>query len=397
MGTEAAGGEDCARKTVIDLLQTLRSAHALLSSLSKRPLGMNKLLIRLNNELYSAILDLQPLVDTFAGTTPTTASVPPQPPEAKPVLVADPDPVFLPPPDDPVGPHVPDLERGGEGEGERTEPMLSGPEPTPEWLMSLVDRLDAIHRQLRDSNRHNPWLRPFGEPPVDDLDERARWLWQTLNLVSLRMADTWLKKDLLAIKDASTDSPAGSLLPPVPDETTESELVTELDPGIDQVVRTWFWLVDHDSTLEYAVPGSTRDQWSTMNNRQRRQWKASVRDRVAAVLSCAQSQRSTILVQLDEQLRSLLPVPLPEKDSWWFTTLRRLPDHIDATAGRAIELVGTTYQSGVTWAADSQGVQIDGKFAPPGSRQNQIAWILRVPHKPTPTGSVQVGRAVYLK
>lgn len=100
------------------------------------------------------------------------------------------------------------------------------------------------------------------------------------------------------------------------------------------------------------------------------------------------------LVRLDEMLAGLLPVPLPQRYSWWQKRremlLLRLREHVRNLGGR-VEEVGSLHSAAE--AVTDRNVSVP---APPGKKAGDVLWTLAVPYRvPSGRGGLHRGRIIY--
>lgn len=238
-----------------------------------------------------------------------------------------------------------------------------------------------------------PYLSRYGA--MADQGPEAQWL--ALNLVGLRLSpDHPLHAELTGLRAAPWfDEVWGARCQPVVTVPGQSDLdlsgVLD-DPDDDflrETLREMLWLVEHDAGLHIAVEQLTKG-WDTtyvpITDEHREQYRTTAGRRYDTHREAQERDRAWTMTKLDELVRGVLPLPLPQRGSWWDTKLQTLGTMLAAVNPQAaFDPVGQTYEAGELWNSKTQvavhAKALDGIRATDGQgpSSGETLWVLRYP------------------
>ena len=253
----------------------------------------------------------------------------------------------------------------------------------------------------------DPWYLP-GLP--DEPVERARLRWERLHLLCLRLS----AEDAAAWRRAAATAVAAVVAEPGGAPTDDGPDV--LVPSLPVIGYTGSGVLDdQDLPLDLEVAGSglypqsmplarlattacwlhERDllHWSRRN---RELYRQGICDRIKNLADAQAADDGELefgrVVELDEELRAVYPIPFPQPGSWWSAHLGRLWDAVAAHPHHdriqpAAPLIGQAYYSLIGGndrsvdMKDSEGVSPSKESPGPNWSPGQVTWVLRLGYK----------------
>jgi hypothetical protein len=241
-----------------------------------------------------------------------------------------------------------------------------------------------------------------------ELADRACQRWERLHLLSLRLSEAdameWRQEASSAVAAVLADSGRAMVIDgpdvPVPrlpeigylgsgvldDQELPADLADaagRLRPEsvpLARLAATTCWLYERDRLREKRSPWDPARYRQAIGDRMRNLADAQAVDDGGEL-------EFTRVVELDQEIRSVYPVPFPQRDSWWSAHLRRLwaavathPHHERIQLPE--HLVGQRFNALLTGqlveGRDSVGVSPSKEPPGPGWSHGDVAWVLRL-------------------
>lgn len=232
--------------------------------------------------------------------------------------------------------------------------VVVDPEPEPAPEPAAATALRSLWDGLRARPAYGRYCDPHGDlPTTNDLDEIRR-LWKVLHLVSLKLPHEECERVTSAAQAAVSALPADAV--PVPWAGGVSRLAEKLDgvqerlaprPWADRLplVERFAWLAANDPAVRLGLQSiATSGELVPLTEDRIRQFNDQAESRLIRVADQKPESPGELekLVELDELLRGLVPIPLPATDSWWAVELKRwtnvLSTHPQATGVHILPL-----------------------------------------------------------
>jgi hypothetical protein len=253
---------------------------------------------------------------------------------------------------------------------------------------SVAEKLGLLWQRIRKWDASAKYAAAFekADPGAAELDQAA-CLWEWIHLVGLRLpmdkADQLraMAQDAAGAEHADVAGAGTYLVPPLPEVGYEGVNIGYEQPGPVEGVALMLasaqqmdWLAEHDPAVmvgyEIINRGGTLMRFDD-----------GKRDMYQGLVATKLKREPEIseLVQLDELIRGVVPVPMPSEDSWWRSRLKQSEQTLTECLGEKVRVpqVGTPYKSLLDQGLiDSQGLRISVADAN-GPPRGNVAWVLR--------------------
>jgi hypothetical protein len=295
-------------------------------------------------------------------------------------------------------------------------------------------RLLALWEDLRKDPTAGRYCPGYGEPGASPAAGRIERLWMCLFLTCLRLPREQAEDVRQRARDAMADYPdAAQLLPLVPeglprdDEPRLRKLrqvavddALQRWPGLDEDVSWLAWLAWHDEEAHCAHGESNTLGISRFSDEDslRQLFTANFTDKLEdlrkiSAANATEADNGTQadgseaearrLAKVDEALRGVVPIPLPQPGSWWTDCLERSKDRLESYSpgGSVVKVFSLTLSNPDEWETyfdSSDIVRIDlEKTADGQGGSGKRVWLLRYPILPDGTGTWAKGRYVAVR
>jgi hypothetical protein len=249
---------------------------------------------------------------------------------------------------------------------------------------SIAESIDLLWQWVREWDASAKYAAAFdkSDPRGAGLDPAVR-LWEWVHLVGLRLpADEAgqlraLAQAAIGAQDADADAAGIYLVPPLPGADYDG-----VDIGCEQTgsaggvalmlasAQQMDWLAGHDPAV---MAGYRTGALMPFDHNRRDHYHGVVTTKLN------REPENSELVQLDELIRGVVPVPMPSEDSWWRSRLKQSEQILTERLGDKVQVpqVGTPYQNLLDQhLIERPGLRVSVADAN-GQPLGNVAWVLR--------------------
>ena len=283
---------------------------------------------------------------------------------------------------------------------------------------------EAAARQLRELWRNldkdlvaGRYCQVYGDPPESDTAAAVDWFWTSLLLTCLRLpggqADRVRELAQAAVADYPDREQLPLLLPGDQPGEADPELgqLRELAgglgrwPGLAGDVLWMAWLAWHDGGAKCAYHPTIAQGIADFDEDIRLGFTVNMRNKLLSLCADAgpePGQEADQLVLVDEALRGIVPVPLPQPGSWWAARLEESERRLrQAEYAGKIRVLAIGLNSPTEWdnnfdKAEVVAIKPDEAAGDYAATFNRV-WILRYPVQDPRTQKWKKGRYVAVK
>jgi hypothetical protein len=296
---------------------------------------------------------------------------------------------------------------------------VDSPAPEPEGTDPTVKAAEGLWLlwvELSDNQVAGPYCAAYGAPDAGATADAVRELWQRLFLICLRLpgeqAD-WIRQQAEA---AVADYPGKEQLIPLVPQGLPTEDVAELAellelapelaarwPGLIADASWLAWLTWRDEGVRCAHEGTAPRETEPVpfEETRRARFSQHLVNRLKALAGAAAGSSDPLpVVLVDEALRGIVPIPLPQPGSWWTDCLERSKERLESPVYSDTIHVLPLEVNADTWDRnfDTKGaIRIQAAEAAGNHDGNGPAWILRYPAKDPRSLQWKKGRYIAVK
>lgn len=284
--------------------------------------------------------------------------------------------------------------------------------------------LRALWEQLRDDPIAGRYCPGYGQPADDQAEVAIEWLWTALFLVCLRLPREQAEDVRRRAQEAIVGYPEAARLAPLapdgqPADGDDDPKLRELRqaaaadalqrwPGLAADVTWLAWLAWHDEGVQCAHDESNALGISPFGGDEplRQLFTENFTDKLKELSSAAGADPDDEIRQLakvDEALRGVVPIPLPQPGSWWAYCLERSKERLDShgSADKVVKVLRLGLSNPDEWDTyfdTVHVVRIDGdKTADGAGVSGKRVWLLRYPILPAGSSPWTKGRYIAVR
>jgi hypothetical protein len=341
---------------------------------------------------------------------------------------------------EPVSPAVPETDPAAADDRDGTEAGTATSDDAIEDRAELdpadiaAGRLLALWEDLRQDPTAGRYCPGYGEPGAGPAALRIERLWRCLFLTCLRLPREQADDVRQRARDAMADYPDAAQLPPLAPQglprDDEPKLRELRQVAVDDALRRWpslaadvswlAWLAWHDEEAHCAHEESNTLGISRFSEEERLRelFTANFTDKLKDLRKISAANATEAdggeqaddpeaearrMAKVDEALRGVVPIPLPQPGSWWTDCLERSKDRLESYSpgGSVVKVVSLTLSNPGEWETyfdSSDIVRIEpDKTADGQGPSGKRVWLLRYPILPDGAGTWAKGRYVAVR
>jgi hypothetical protein len=250
---------------------------------------------------------------------------------------------------------------------------------------SIAESIDILWQWVREWDASAKYAAAFdkSDPRGAGLDPAVR-LWEWVHLVGLRLpADEAgqlraFAQAAIGAQDADADAAGIYLVPPLPKAGYDGVNIgceqTGSAGGVALMLASaqqMDWLAGHDPAV---MAGYRTGALMPFDHKKRDHYHGVVTTKLN------REPENSELVQLDELIRGVVPVPMPSEDSWWRSRLKQSEQTLTERLGDKVQVpqIGTPYLSLLDQdLIDNPGLLRISVADANGPPRGNVAWVLR--------------------